>query len=58
MISSPGSPFINTRVEDVDKRLHRMLHQRQPKPRLRKTSNKKGHETKSKALEISSLRRM
>jgi hypothetical protein len=53
---SPGIPFINTLVEEVSN--SPLILQINPKPICCITSRRNGQETESKALEISSLRRI
>ena len=52
---APGSPLTSTWVEEVDRIRHKRLHHCCPKPRWCRTTRRKGHETESKALEMSSL---
>jgi hypothetical protein len=57
-IMPPGIPFTSTLVEaEYNNPLIISLHIC-PKPMCRITSTKKGHETESKALEMSNLRRI
>jgi hypothetical protein len=57
-IMPPGIPFTSTLVEvEYSSPLIISLHIC-PKPMCRITSSKKGHETESKALEMSNLRRI
>lgn len=57
-IVSPGSPFTNNRVEEVDRIRHNRSHHCYPTPNCRITSRRKDQETESKALEISNFRRI
>lgn len=55
---SPGSPLTRTLVEEENNSLEMILHHKGPKPSWLKISNRKGHETESKALPISNFRRI
>jgi hypothetical protein len=58
VIRSPGTPFNMIRVDEVASNLLIMSHQIEPGPIFLITSIKKAQDTKSNALEISSLKRM
>jgi hypothetical protein len=54
----PGIPFKSTWVEEDVRRPLNMSLQILPKPSFSRTSNRKIHETESKALEMSSFKRI
>ena len=56
LITSLASTTSSTRVEDVASRFKTRLHQTYPNPKCTRIPNKKGQETESKALDISSFR--
>lgn len=58
MLTSPGIPFNITCVDEEANIPLIISHQIGPNPNFFKTSRRKGQETKSKAFEISNLRRI